>query len=115
MSDCSGDLGSGLDGHEIDKQLTAALHGVMLWLMYESLFSSDFRKIAAVRSVLWCYCGLLRSMGDGRCRSDGRFRELIRDSSVNLAAKGPINASKCSLMSYACKPGVPELQRPAAR
>jgi hypothetical protein len=25
-------------------------------------------------------------MGDGRCRPDGRFRELIRDSSVNLAA-----------------------------
>lgn len=38
MSDCSGDTDSGLQGQEIDRQLTGALHGVMLWLMHEGLF-----------------------------------------------------------------------------
>lgn len=60
-------------------------------------------------------CGLIvdslrswTSMGDGRCRTDGKFREHFRRSSVALAAVQPITATQCSLV-----PCVPQLQLPA--
>lgn len=45
----------------------------------------------------------------GRCRSDGKFRELFRSSSVVCAAIQRITTVDGSLMSSAMQPGVLEL------
>ena len=88
-------------------------HTVVLRLVCAVCLQCFPLKPVEIRTDLWSCCGFITiavSMSYGRCRSDGKFREVFRTSSDVCAAIQRITMSKYSLMSSVCTQDVLGLQ-----